>query len=93
MSEFQMRPALEIASELREQAEEAFELIKPEFADFPPDLAEKLGLPILVAGALTIEDTLEWEAAELIEAMHRAMIKIFEGGGDPREITAPFVEN
>lgn len=92
MPEFQMRPALEIASELREKAEEEFEIVKPGFSDLPRDLAEKLGLPTRVHGALTIEDTLEWEAADLIEALYSALLRISNGDDDPRGVAAPFVE-
>lgn len=74
MADFPKRGPKEIVEELRDQAREAFEAMQPNRDLASPELLAKLGLPpnpvdplADLARGLTIEDTLEWEAADAIE--------------------------
>ena len=74
----------ELVEELRDKARSESEFMR----DGMPAAAAKIGIPVIQA-----EGTVEWEAADLIEAMHGALRRIYDGAPDPKAEAAPFVED
>lgn len=77
-------PIPDLVEDLREIARRDTDIAN----DRIPQTAIKLGL----ASGFAVEEHTCWEAADRIEEMHGALVRIHEGE-DPKTVAAPFVDD
>eukprot|EP01037_Dinobryon_pediforme_P019160 gene19160-19534_t len=80
--DLRFRP-LDLVAELREKAER----VADDLNDGMPAVAAKIGIP-----AADPSETIEFEAAELIQEMFDALTRIHAGEGDPKQIAWEIID-